>query len=164
MKGIFTICNILNDSNKLGNIIDFTSFIENIKFKKAYMDVLMKEDFGDTFSIINSYNIPNHIIKDYDVFKKWFINTVWKAKDNILDKLDNNKINYKELVPNMKSYEYMILIVCVTLFFYLAFHTSGLFIPVSLLISYLMMYKTFRTLKKEDKKSLEQMLINTLFQ
>jgi 1-acyl-sn-glycerol-3-phosphate acyltransferase len=164
MKGIFTICNILNDSNKLGNIIDFTSFIENIKFKKAYMDVLMKEKLGDTFSTINSYNIPKSSLKDYDVFKKWFIDTIWKTKDNILDKIDNNKLNYKELVPNMKSYEYMILIVCVTLFFYLAFHTTGLYVPLSLLISYLMMYRTYRKLKKEDKLSFEKMIVNTLFQ
>ena len=59
----------------------------------------------------------------------------------------------------MKGYEYFILIICVTLFFYFAFHTSGLSIPISLIISYSMMYVLYRKLRKADKENFEKNLI-----
>ena len=62
----------------------------------------------------------------------------------------------------MKGYEYFILIICVTLFFYLTFHTNGLFIPISLLFTYSMMYLMFRKLKKSNEESFEQKLFDNL--
>jgi hypothetical protein len=59
----------------------------------------------------------------------------------------------------MKGYEYFILIICVTLFFYFALHTNGLSIPISLLISYSMMYLLYRKLRKADKENFEKNLI-----
>ena len=56
MKGLFHICNVLKENNKLGNIIDFTNFIKNLHLKKAHMDTLLTTKLDDTYSIINSYN------------------------------------------------------------------------------------------------------------
>ncbi len=161
MKGIFTISNILKKNGVLGNIIDFTIQIENFKNKKCYMDKLMTQKIGNTFSIINTYSIPEKVLSNYDVFKKWFLNKIWIKKDIILETIDDVKLNnYKEFVPNMKGYEYFILIICVTLFFYFAFHTSGLSILVSFLISYIMMYLLYRKLRKADKDNFEKNLID----
>jgi 1-acyl-sn-glycerol-3-phosphate acyltransferase len=160
MKGIYTISNILKKNGVLGNIIDFTIQIENFRNKKCYMDKLMTQKLGNTFSIINTYNIPEKVLANYDIFKKWFLNKVWIKKDTILETIQDTKLNkYEELVPNMKGYEYFILIICVTLFFYFALHTSGLSIPISLLISYSMMYLLYRKLRKADKENFEKNLI-----
>jgi 1-acyl-sn-glycerol-3-phosphate acyltransferase len=160
MKGIYTISNILKKNGVLGNIIDFTIQIENFRNKKCYMDKLMTEKLGNTFSIINTYNIPEKVLANYDIFKKWFLNKIWIKKDTILETICDTKLNkYKELVPNMKGYEYFILIICVTLFFYFAFHTNGLSIPISLLITYSMMYLLYRKLKKVDKENFEKNMI-----
>ena len=149
MKGLFTICNILKKNNRLGNIIDFTIEIENFKKTKANIKKIMTQKFGNTFNIINTYNIPEKVLNDYDIFKTWFLKKVWTKKDNILNNMQDKKYNYKELIPNMKGYEYFILIICVTLFLYLALHTNGYYIPVSLLISYSMMYLLYIKLKKQ---------------
>jgi 1-acyl-sn-glycerol-3-phosphate acyltransferase len=160
MKGIYTISNILKKNGVLGNIIDFTIQVENFKNKKCYMDKLMTQKLGNTFSIINTYNIPEKVLVNYDIFKKWFLNKIWIKKDSILETICDTKLNnYKELVPNMKGYEYFILIICVTLFFYFAFHTNGLSIPISLIISYSMMYVLYRKLRKADKENFEKNLI-----
>jgi 1-acyl-sn-glycerol-3-phosphate acyltransferase len=160
MKGIYTISNILKKNGVLGNIIDFTIQIENFKNKKCFMDKLMTEKLGNTFSIINTYNIPEKVLVNYDIFKKWFLNKIWIKKDIILETINDTKLNnYKELVPNMKGYEYFILIICVTLFFYFALHTYGLSIPISLLISYSMMYLLYRKLRKADKENFEKNMI-----
>lgn len=163
MKGIFTISNILKKNNRLGNIIDFTIQVENFKNTKTYMDKIMTKKFGDTFGIINCYNIPEKMLNNYDIFKNWFLEKIWTTKDKILDNICNRTLyNYKELVPNMKGYEYFILIICVTLFFYLALHTNGLYIPVSLLVSYSMMYLLYRKLRKADKDNFEKNLVEGL--
>ena len=160
MKGIYTISNILKKNGVLGNIIDFTIQVENFKNKKSYMDKLMTQKLGNTFSIINTYTVPEKILSSYNIFKKWFLNKIWIKKDIILETIDNTKLNnYKELLPNMKGYEYFILIICVTLFFYFALHTNGLSIPISLLISYSMMYLLYRKLRKADKENFEKNLI-----
>jgi hypothetical protein len=160
MKGIFTVSNILKKNGRLGKIIDFTIQIENFKNSKAYMDKLMKNKLGNTFSIINTYNIPDIVLENYDIFKNWFLSNIWIKKDIILDNIHEKKnYNYKELIPNMKGYEYFILIICLTLFFYLTLHTNGLFIPVSLLVSYSMMYVVYRKLRKADKENFEKNLI-----
>ncbi len=159
MKGLFTITNILKKYNKLGNIIDFTSQLENFKNVKTNMKKIMTQKLGDTYSIINTYNIPEKVLNNYDVFKDWFLKKIWIKKDIILNNIQDKKYNYKELIPNMKGYEYFILIICVTLFFYLAMHTNGFYIPISLLISYSMMYLVYRKLKKADKDNFEKNLI-----
>jgi len=160
MKGIFTISNILKKNNRLGNIIDFTIQVENFKNIKTDMKKLMTHTLGNTFSIINTYNIPEKVLNNYDVFKTWFLKTIWTKKDNILNNIQNtSKYNYKEFIPNMKGYEYFILIICVTLFIYVGMHTNGYYIPISLLVSYSMMYFLYRKLKKTDKENFEKILI-----
>lgn len=164
MKGIYTISNILKKNGVLGNIIDFTIQIENFKNIKCYMDKIMTHKIGNTKSIINTYNIPEKVLNSYDDFKKWFLNKVWKKKDMILGTIQDTKLNeYKELVPNMKGYEYFIIIICVTLFFYFALHTNGLSIPISLVITYSMMYVLYRKLKKKDNENFEKNFIADFF-
>jgi hypothetical protein len=137
MKGLYIITNILKKNNKLGNIIDFTIQVENFKNQQAYMDVLLTKNFGKTFSIINSYNIPNEILDDYDIFKEWFLSTIWIKKNLLLDNIQNtSEHNYKELIPKLKYHQYFIIIVSITLFIYLLTHMNGLFIPISFAFSY----------------------------
>jgi 1-acyl-sn-glycerol-3-phosphate acyltransferase len=152
MKGIFTIANILKKNNRLGNIIDMTIQVENLKNVASYMDTLMTTNFGDTFGIINTYNIPDKHLDDYDNFKKWFLSDIWIKKDKILNNIhDKTKYNYKQLKPSMKSYQYFIIIICVILFIYLIMHTKGIYFPASFIITYLMMYLLYRKLKKKEK-------------
>ena len=160
MKGVYTISNILKKNGVLGNIIDFTIQIENFKNKKCYIDKIMTNKLGNTFSIINTYNIPEKVLNSYDTFKKWFLIKIWMKKDIILETIQDTKLNeYKELVPNMKGYEYFIIIICITLFFYFATHTNGLSIPISLLITYSMMYILYKKLKKTDNENFEKNMI-----
>ena len=160
MKGVYTISNILKKNGVLGNIIDFTIQIENFKNTKCYMDKIMTKNLGNTFSIINTYSIPEKVLNSYDTFKKWFLIKIWMKKDIILETIQDTKLNeYKELVPNMKGYEYFIIIICVTLFFYFATHTNGLSIPISLLITYSMMYVLYRKSKKIDNENFEKNMI-----
>lgn len=163
MRGIFTIANILKKNNKLGNIIDFTLQVENLKNIKAHYDILMTTKMGDTFSIINTYNIPEKHLDNYDNFKKWFLLNIWQKKDTILNNInDKTKYNYKELKPSMKSYQFFIIIICVTFFIYLIMCTKGLYLPGSFLITYLIMYLLYRKLKKSEKKYFENNLIQKL--
>ena len=155
MKGLWTICNILKNENKLGNIIDLTIVIENLKHKKTYLKELVFNKLGTTYVVINSYNIGSNII-EYDNFKKLFIQ-IWQKKDNILDNMtlqvnllrSNNKYKFTKLIPSMKSHEYHILIVIITLFLYLAIHTNGIYIGVSLFISYFITFIKYKSLKKK---------------
>ena len=157
MKGLYTISNILKKNGVLGNIIDFTIQIKNFKNTKCYMDKLITQKLGNTFCIINTYNIPEKALYNYDNFKRWFVNKIWIKKDIILETIQDTKLNkYNELIPNMKGYEYFIIIICITFYLYVAQHTNGLSIPFFLLISYIMMYTVYKKLRKTDKENCKQ--------
>ncbi len=144
MKGLYLVSNILKKNNKLGKIIDFTIQVENFKNQKAYMDVLLTKKFGRSFSIVNTYDIPNYVLDDYDKYKNWFISTIWIKKDLLLDNIHKTEQhNYTELVPHMKDYQYFIIITCITLFLYLITHMNGYYIPISLGLSYFIMAKNY---------------------
>jgi 1-acyl-sn-glycerol-3-phosphate acyltransferase len=135
MKGIYLIAKILNENNKLGKIIDFSTIIENYHLKTGYMTDLFKKPLGNTYSVIRTYNIPTNKLNDYNIFKKWFIK-LWQKKDNILDNM-RNTLDYKILKPELKSYNYMIIIVIITLFMYLTMHSNMMYLPLSFLTSYI---------------------------
>ncbi len=144
MKGLYLITNILRKNNNLGKIIDFTVQVENFKNQKVYIDVLLTKKFGRSFGIINTYDIPNYVLDDYDKYKKWFISTIWIKKDLLLDNIHKTeKHNYIELVPHMKDYQYFIIITCITLFLYLMTHMNGYYIPISLALSYFIIAKNY---------------------
>ncbi len=144
MKGLYIVSNILNKNGNLGKILDFTIQVEHLKNQKAYIDVLLTKKFGTSFGIVNTYDIPNTVVDNYDIFKKWFVSTIWQKKDLLLENIQNTEEhNYKELIPKIKNYQYFIIIVCITLFFYLSTRMNYLFIPISLAISYYLMYKKY---------------------
>lgn len=148
MKGIYLISKILNENNKLGKIIDFSTIVENFYLKTAYMKDLLTKPLGKTFSVIRTYNIPTKYLNDYEKFKKWFLK-LWQKKDNILDNIRNaNNYEYTILKPELKSKDYMIIIVMITLFIYLTMHSSGLFLPLSFLISYIITAIYYFKIKK----------------
>lgn len=134
MKGLWIIANILYNNNKLGKIIDFSTIVENFHREKAYMKDILMKPLGRTFSVIRTYAIPVKYLNDYDKFKKWFLR-LWEKKDNILENI--NTYNYTKLKPELTSYNYMIIIVMVTLFIYLATHSNMLFLPASFFASYI---------------------------
>jgi hypothetical protein len=144
MKGLYLISSILKNNNKLGKIIDFTIQVENLKNKKAYVDVLFTKKFGRSFGIVNSYDIPHSILDDYNDYKNWFISTIWIKKDLLLDNIHKtDKHNYTELVPHMKDYQYFIIITFITLFIYLMTHMNGYYVPISLALSYFITAKNY---------------------
>lgn len=148
MKGIYLISQILNEKNKLGKIIDFSILVENFHLKIARMKDLLTKPLGKTFSVIRTYDIPKKYLNDYNKFKKWFLK-LWQKKDNILDQMDGgNNYEYKILKPQLKSYDYMIIIVMVSLFIYLITHTSGLFLPISFMVSYILTIIYYVKIKK----------------
>ena len=79
MKGLWLIINILKKQNKLGNLIDLTTTIENFKGKKAYLGEILNQNMGKTFNVINTYNIPkDNSLENYDDFKNWFFRNMEK--------------------------------------------------------------------------------------
>jgi 1-acyl-sn-glycerol-3-phosphate acyltransferase len=134
MKGIYLISKILNENNKLGRIIDFSTIIENFHLKTTHMTDLLTKPLGNTYSVIRTYDIPTNYLNNYDKFKKWFLK-IWKKKDTILDNIKN--YNYDILKAELKSYDYMIMIIMITLFIYLTMHSNGLFLPLSFVASYI---------------------------
>ncbi len=143
MKGLYLITNILKKNGKLGNIIDLTIQIENLININEFTKILFVKNIGRTFCLINSYNVP-HNIDNYDIFKKWFISEVWNKKDLLLDTIQNTQIHeYKEFVPKIKDYNYFILIVLIILFIYLLTHMNGIFIPISMVLSYYITYTNY---------------------
>jgi 1-acyl-sn-glycerol-3-phosphate acyltransferase len=132
MKGIYLIAKILNENNKLGKILDFSTIVEKFHLKTARMKDLLTKPLGKTFTVVRTYNIPTKYLDDYNMFKKWFLK-LWQKKDNILDNIKN--YDYEILKPQIKSYEYMIMIIMIILFTYLTMHSF--FLPLSLIASYI---------------------------
>jgi 1-acyl-sn-glycerol-3-phosphate acyltransferase len=149
MKGLFHICNVLKENNKLGNIIDFTNFIKNLHLKKCHMDKLLTTKLDDTYSIINSYNVPIEKLSDYNNFKEWFLN-IWKAKDNILNNINtnNNKLDYKKIKPKLRLHKLLIIIIILAITIHMIIISKGLFIPISLVIMCLFSFIKYKQLKK----------------
>ena len=152
MKGLWTICNILTKENKMGNIIDMTIMIENLRRKQGNIKQVLTTEFGNTYGIINSYTLPNNIVSMileqndktedvYDTFKTWFID-IWKKKDNILD-FNTHEFIYSKLNTELKSSEYILLVFIVTLLIYLTLHTSGMYLVYSFGISYIITLLSF---------------------
>ena len=148
MKGIYLISKILNENNKLGKIIDFSTIVEKFYLKTAYMKDLLTKPLGKTFSVIRTYNIPIKYLDNYEKFKKWFLK-LWQNKDNILDNMRNaHNYNYDILKPELKSKDYMIIVIMITLFIYLTMHSNGLFLPLSFLASYIITAIYYLKIKK----------------
>jgi 1-acyl-sn-glycerol-3-phosphate acyltransferase len=142
MKGLYIIADILNKNNKLGNIIDFTIQIENFKNERIHINDILKKNLGNTYCIINSYTISDYILNNYDNFKFWFISHIWIKKDLLLNNIQNN--DFKTLVPNMKGYDYFMLILIITSYLYLSFHSMKLFAPLLLIYSYYVSYSIYK--------------------
>jgi hypothetical protein len=148
MKGIYLISKILNENNKLGKIIDFSTIVENFHLKTARMKDLLTKPLGKTFSVIRTYNIPIKYLDNYEKFKKWFLK-LWTKKNNILNNmLDPCNYNYMILKPELKSKDYMIMIIMITLFVYLIMHSNGLFLPLSFIVSYIITAIYYFKIKK----------------
>ncbi len=145
MKGLYLISKILNENNKLGRIIDFSTIIENFHLKTAKMTDLLTKPLGNTYSVIRTYDIPAKYLDDYDKFKKWFLK-IWKKKDTILDNIQ--KYKYNILKAELKSYDYMIIMIMITLFIYLTMHSNGLFLPLSFVTSYIITAIYYFKIKK----------------
>ena len=145
---LWVICNLLLKENKMGNIIDITNRIQNFKnIYGSYKNVLTRK-FGDTFSIINSYIVPNdNSIKEYDNFKQWFLK-IWDKKDNILDIIltKNDKFTYKKLKANIQTSDYILLVFVITLFIYMCINTKGLFCIFALIITYIITFIKYKKL------------------
>lgn len=148
MKGLYLISKILNENNKLGRIIDFSTMVENFHLKTARMKDLLTKQLGNTYSVVRTYDIPIKYLDDYDKFKKWFLK-IWQKKDNILDNI--NKYKYDIVNPQIKSYNYMIVFVMITLFIYLTTHTNGLYLPLSFVVSYIITVIYYFKIKNKSK-------------
>jgi len=147
MKGLWTLYNILLKEKRLGNIIDITSRIENLKNVDGGIFNILKYNFGNTFTCVNSYIFP--VIKEYDDFKKWFLR-IWDKKESVLDNIltKNDNIIYKKLKINIKSSEYILLIFIITLFIFVCVKTNGLYLLFSLIISYILSFIKYKSISK----------------
>ena len=149
MKGLWIIYNILINENRMGNIIDITTRIENFKNKDGSLINMLTTEFGNTYSIINTYTIPSYSLKEYDCFKKWFLK-IWDKKDNILDNIFtiNNNYLYKRVKTEIVSSNYIFVLFLVTLFIYLLINTNGSYLYYSLIITYIISIIKYKILKK----------------
>ncbi len=131
MKGLYTICNLLQKEKKLGNIIDLTIHIENLK-SNSIMDI-MKSKLGNTYCHLESYDVDINSLNNYDEFKKWFIQK-WLNKDNILTNIKN--FNYNKYKTNIKPHEIMVIYMVINMFLYLMKHSFGLYLGLSTALTY----------------------------
>lgn len=144
MKGLWVIYNALKEDNKMGHIIDITILLEKLRHKNGYASTMLSTNIGNTIGHINTYQIPSNM-DDYNLFKSWFLQ-IWTKKDNILTKMfTKDDINiYKTLKPTFKSSDYILFIFIIFIFMYFTFHTKGMFIVYSVILSYIItMYKGF---------------------
>uniref|UniRef100_A0A6C0J6E4 Phospholipid/glycerol acyltransferase domain-containing protein n=1 Tax=viral metagenome TaxID=1070528 RepID=A0A6C0J6E4_9ZZZZ len=132
MKGIHLIINILRENNRLGNLIDLTHYVEN---NKTYMKDMLKEEMGNTYSVINTYNIPkDNSLEDYDYFKSWFLQ-IWQKKDNYIDNIKN--YNYQKL-PVKLSPIYLTSVFLIVIFYvFINVKTKGKYFIGTLILSYI---------------------------
>jgi len=144
MKGLWLISKSLADMNKLGNIIDITIMMENYKGRECSTSDIFTKTIGNTFGIISSYNIKN---SEYDTFKLWFLEK-WKIKDSILDNMlsEKDEYTYKKLETSIPMSSYMLLLLVASVFIYLMSISKGLFLPISLVITYIITTIKFKTI------------------
>jgi|APSaa5957512535_1039671.scaffolds.fasta_scaffold19153_2 1-acyl-sn-glycerol-3-phosphate acyltransferase len=142
MKGIWTIINILKEQGRLGHLIDFTNIVENFKGKAGYLPELLTTELGNTFSIIESYSIPqDNSLKDYGDFKKWFLE-IWKKKDFILENYQNYQ--FKKLNIEYKISSYILVLILSIILVYLTIQTKWLYLIITLLVSYLITFIKYK--------------------
>ena len=83
MRGLYQIIK----DNKMGNIIDISSYTPNIDWKSIdsidTYPYIFKKNIGPIYNIIKSYKIKQGT---YDNFKKWFLK-LWIKKDIILENI-----------------------------------------------------------------------------
>ena len=138
MKGLWLIISCLNEVNKLGNVIDITVLLTNYRNKECTTYKLFTTEIGNTFGVISSYTIMKNNFNDYNMFKLWFLD-IWIKKDNILDIIyTKDDINiYKTLNADIPMSSYILLILVTSIFIYLMSKSKGLYLPISLVITYL---------------------------
>jgi 1-acyl-sn-glycerol-3-phosphate acyltransferase len=132
MKGLYTLTNILHENNKMGNIISITGVVENFIKKNAYIKSLLTKRLGDTYTMIYTYKTP--YIKDYEEFKKWFLN-IWHIKNMNIENYTN--FEYKEVEPKVNTSIYILSLFVLFLFFYLIKKTKGIYIISGLILSFI---------------------------
>jgi hypothetical protein len=119
MKGLFTIINELAKQNKLGNIIDLTAKVENTTKNDSKITSYLTKNLGNTYVKINTYKCEH--IKDYDKFKKWFLQ-IWDRKEEYLNNYnDFEKYNYIKLDTKLKTSVKILTILSIFIFCYFVY-------------------------------------------
>jgi hypothetical protein len=131
MKGLYTLTNVLHEQNKMGNIISITGIVENFKNKNGYIKNILTKDLGNTFTIIFTYKTP--YIKNYDDFKKWFLD-IWHIKNMNIENYKN--FEYKEINSNIKTSSYILSLSILFLFLRIQVKTKGLYLIFGLIMSF----------------------------
>ncbi len=145
IKGLYTIIDILREQDKLGNIIDFTIYMEHFKPENTDKEILktfISKSLGDTFINFQIHKLNNSNINTYNDFKKWFI-PIWYDKDKQLDYIINTNINNKsKLINEYTLYEYklkpkLIIYFIITFLILLFFinNTNWIYVPISMISS-----------------------------
>ena len=112
MKGLDLIINELNNSNKMGNLIDITIKVKKeLKFKTGYFDFI-KYNVGNLYYNVNTYKVNNNIFNNYELFKKWFI-MIWDKKEDYLN--NYNKCIYKNSNYTIKTSTFILNIIFISL-------------------------------------------------
>ena len=137
MKGLWLICNTLDELGRMGNIIDITCLVEKMYMKESSMGNMLINDFGSTYGVINTYEWLNDKLNNYEEFKKWFLN-VWTIKDNIINTIISD--DYIRCKPELHTSSYIILNIITSVFLYLMYHTNGLYLPISLIATYISVF------------------------
>lgn len=142
MKNLWKLTNLLERENKLGNLIDISNIIENFRNRDGTVLNCLSENYGNTFSIIETYNFPKSSdIKEFNNFKNWFLD-IWKKKDNIIDSIDKYDFKFYKLTKNeLRKSSVIFAIIVLIIFIHLTAHTGGKFLIASLLLNQLLLLK-----------------------
>jgi 1-acyl-sn-glycerol-3-phosphate acyltransferase len=151
MKGLWLIYKSLVDMDSMGNIIDISVLIENIRNKNGYLKNILTKKLGNTMSVFSSYTPPTNL-DNYGDFKNWFID-VWKIKDNTLNNmLTVNDIHiYKKIDSSIKYSNYILLVLVITMTLYFIYATNFIYVPISFLLSGIIMGISYFTIGKSKQ-------------
>ena len=122
MKGLDIIINELNNSNKLGNLIDISFRLkDSLKFKTGYLDFI-KHNVGNVYCNINSYKINKLCINNYDNLKNWIL-MIWDKKEEYINEYNNYE--YKLIKNKYRTSTYILILTYFSFFiFYLKTFTN----------------------------------------
>ena len=136
-KGLWLLINILKEKGLLGKIWDMTLVMPNNLGKTHFISDIIGKPIGKVFNYIREIKLTRKY-KNIDKFKLWFFNQ-WKKKDFIIDNYKNIGFEKITFETDYKKLTF-IFITCLLFIYLLTTHFGFIYIVISIITSYLMLF------------------------